>query len=143
MTGMRTTRCYRPDPSRIGQPEAWARARARAALTADSIVITVAGEIDASNACELVQYVDRHSAVARRLYLDLSEVTFFATAGIAVLRRIECDFAERSADWRLIAGPAVRKVMRICGADDLPQLGTLDGAPGTPMHATRVLADAG
>jgi anti-anti-sigma factor len=141
MTDLGTSRRYRPDPFGIGLPETWGRGQARATLTADVVVVTSAGEIDASNARKLGGYVERHAAVANRLYLDLREVTFFGTAGLAVLRRVEHQFGQSGAEWCLLAGPAVRKVLRICNAGDLPQMDTLASDPGfIELAAPRVAA---
>jgi anti-anti-sigma factor len=132
-----TSRRYRPDPSSIGLPEAWGRASVRAAMDADAVVITAAGEIDASNASELAGYVERHATVATRLYLDLREVTFFGTAGLAALRRVQHQFDEGGSYWRLLAGPAVRKVLRLCNAGDLPRIETLDRVVGLARQPQR------
>jgi anti-anti-sigma factor len=114
-----TCRLYRPDPTRVGATEQWKWAQASATTTADSVVVTVAGEIDASNCAELAGYVERHVGVAGTLVLDLSAVTFFATTGLACLRRIDlcCDRIR----WTLVPSPAVRRVLRACHAQDLPQ----------------------
>ncbi|MCP9274122.1 STAS domain-containing protein [Mycolicibacterium arenosum] len=129
MTDMGTLRCYRPDPSRLGQSETWRHASASATVTPNSIVVTIAGELDASNAHDLARYVEQHSAATDDLYVDLRDVTFCSTAGVAVLRRIEHQYAQRGSRWRLLSSPAVRKVLRVCGAQNLPQLETLDSAP--------------
>lgn len=126
MTEIGTLRRYRPDPSRIGRTESWRRATASAIVTTESIVITVTGELDACNAQDLARYVENHSAVTDRLYIDLREVTFFATAGLAPLRRVDHQYAQCGFRWWLLAGPAVRKVLRVCDALDLPQLETLE-----------------
>lgn len=126
MTEIGTLRRYRPDPSRIGRSEKWRNATASATVTTESIVVTIAGELDACNAHDLARYVERHSSVTDRLYVDLREVTFFSTAGLATLRRVEHQYAQCGARWWLLAGPSVRKVLRVCGAQDLPQLETLD-----------------
>lgn len=135
MTDVGTSRCYRPDPSSIGVPETWGRANATATLTADSIIVTVSGELDACNAVSLTTYLERHAAVTTRLYVDLRNVTFFATAGLAVVRRVDHLFVRSGRRWWLLAGPAVRKVLRICGAQDLPQVENLDRALRRPEHA--------
>lgn len=126
MTDMGTLRCYRPDPSSIGQSETWRHASAAATVTPNSIVVTIVGELDASNAHDLARYVERHSAATDTLFIDLREVTFFSTAGLAVLRRVEHQYGQCGSRWRLLASPAVRKVLRLCGAQNLPQLETLD-----------------
>ncbi|HEY6574623.1 MAG TPA: STAS domain-containing protein [Mycobacterium sp.] len=114
-----TCRLYRPDPTRVGATEQWRWAQASATTTADSVVVTVTGEIDASNCAELAGYVERHVGVAGTLVLDLSAVAFFGTTALAALRRIDlcCDRIR----WTLVPSPAVRRVLRACHAQDLPQ----------------------
>lgn len=138
MTEIGTSRRFRPDPSSIGRSETWGRADAGASPCWDAIIVSIAGELDASNTAKLASYLERHSAVTTRLYVDLRNVTFFSTSGLAVLRHIDHQCGERRAQWRLLAGPAVRKVLRICGADDLPQLDTLDYVLGTANSAAPV-----
>ncbi|MDT5079812.1 MAG: hypothetical protein QOJ80_4449 [Mycobacterium sp.] len=130
MTDIGTSRRYRPDPSGIGQPETWGRASANASLTSNCVLIAVVGELDASNTPQLSSYIERHQFIADRLYLDLREVTFFATAGLAVLYRVKHEREEHGAPWRLVAGPAVRKLLRVCNAGGLPRLDNLDGMLG-------------
>jgi anti-anti-sigma factor len=130
MTSFETSRRYRLDPATVERPETWRRASAQTELVSNAVVITVAGEIDATNSTPLASYIEQRGAVAGRLYLDLRDVTFFATAGLAVLRRLEHQFELIGTRWHLLAGPAVRKVLRICDAGDLPQLDSLDGLRG-------------
>ena len=114
-----TSRLYRPDPERVGRDERWGRAEATATIATDPVVIAVRGEVDASNGRALTSYVERHAAIAGTLVLDLSSVTFFGTAGLTALRRIDlcCD----RIGWLLVASPAVRRALRACHAEDLPQ----------------------
>lgn len=132
MTDFATSRRYRPDPSRVEQPQSWGRGCARASLTWDAIVITVSGEIDATNATQLAAYVESRGTVASRLYLDLRNVDFIGACGLAALRRLEHQFEISGTPWRLLAGPAVRKLLRVCRATDLPQIETLDHVLGRP-----------
>lgn len=126
MTEPGTLRSYRPDPSRLGRPETWRRATASAEMHTDSIVVTVTGELDASNAQDLARYVERHSFATTRLFVDLRDVTFCSTAGLAMLRRLDHQYAQSNSRWWLLPSPAVRKLLRVCGAQDLPQLESLD-----------------
>lgn len=130
MTDIVTSRRFRSDPASIAQEESWGRASAEAALIRDTIIVTVYGEIDATNAAHFAAYVERRGAVASRLYLDLRDVDFFGIAGLTALRRLEHRFEMAGAPWRLVAGPAVRKVLRICNATDLPQVDSLDHVVG-------------
>jgi len=133
MTDIGTSRRYRPDPSRTGQPEAWGRAHANASITSNCVIIAVDGELDASNATSLSSYIERHQFIADRLYLDLREVTFCGTAGLAVLYRVKHQRDEHGAYWRVLASPAVRKLLRVCNAGGLPQLDNLDRVVGRTL----------
>jgi anti-anti-sigma factor len=143
MSYMGTSRRYRPDPSRIGQPESWGRAHADATITSKYVIITITGELDASNAPALSTYLERHQFLADRFYLDLREVKFCATAGLAVLQRVKHQHDEQRAYWRLLASPAVRKLLRVCNAGGLPQLDNLDGVLGRSELRRTPLITAG
>lgn len=130
MTDFETSRCYRLDPETVERPQSWKHAHARADLERDAIIVTVTGEIDATNAAQLAAYIEQRGAVATKLYLDLRDVTFFGTAGLAALRRLEHLFELMGTPWRLLVGPAVRKVLRICDASSLPQIDSLDELRG-------------
>jgi anti-anti-sigma factor len=140
MTDTSTTRRYRPDPSKIGQPEEWGAGRAKATLTSNAIIIAAEGEFDASNTPQLSAYVERHQFLADRLYLDMRDVTFCASAGLAVLYRVKHRCDEHGMYWRLLAGPAVRKLLRICDVRDLPQLANLDGVLGRSVPRRAAMA---
>jgi anti-anti-sigma factor len=116
---MATSRLYRPDPALVGGDERWGRAEASATTATDPVVVSVRGEIDASNGPALAGYVERHAGTAATLVLDLSGVAFFGTAGLTALRRIDlcCD----RIGWLLIPSAAVRRTLRACHAEDLPQ----------------------
>jgi anti-anti-sigma factor len=119
MAPIGTCRVYRPDPTHVGEVEQWGRAGASARIAANLVVISVRGEVDASNGIALAGYVERHAAIAGTLVLDLSTVEFFGTAGLTALRRIDlcCDRIR----WQLVASAPVRRLLRVCHADDLPQ----------------------
>jgi anti-anti-sigma factor len=119
MAPMGTSRRYRPDPARVGLDERWGPATASATMTTNPVVVSVRGEIDASNGVALAGYVERHAGIATSLILDLSALGFFGTAGLTALRRIDlcCD----RIGWMLVSSPAVRRALRACHADDLPQ----------------------
>jgi anti-anti-sigma factor len=126
MAPMGTSRVYRPDPSRLGRNERWGPAEARSTATTKSVVITVRGEIDASNGPALANYVECHAGIAAGLVLDLSGVEFFGTAGLAALRRI--DRCRDCIGWMLVPSAAVRRVLRVCHAEDLPHVDTVADA---------------
>jgi anti-anti-sigma factor len=83
-------------------------------LNSTVVRISASGEIDASNTAELLDFVLRRGANCRSLILDLSDVTFFATAGFSALRTIELRSSRASVSWMLVDGPAVSRVLTIC-----------------------------
>jgi anti-anti-sigma factor len=83
-------------------------------LNSTIVRIRASGEIDASNAAELLDYVLRRGANCRSLILDLSDVTFFATAGFSALQTIDLRSSRASVSWTLVDGPAVSRVLAIC-----------------------------
>lgn len=84
--------------------------------------IAVAGEVDASNAQELREYVFRRAANCRSLVLDLRDVTFFSTAGFATLRTIGVRCERANVRWTLNCDSAVSRVIDLCDPE-----GTLPG----------------
>lgn len=121
MTPIGTSRLYRPDPSTIGLSEQWGLAAVTATATAGSLVISVHGELDASNATRLADYVERHVAVSETLVVDTTACDFFGAPALAALHRVDRCCRASGVRWRLVVGPALRRVMRACGTDDLPQ----------------------
>ena len=83
-------------------------------LNSTVVRISASGEIDASNAAEMLDYVLRRGANCRSLILDLSDVTFFATAGFSALRTLDVRCSRASVSWTLVDGPAVSRVLSIC-----------------------------
>ena len=78
MTPIGTCRLYRPDPASICVGEQWGKVSLTAALTPASLVVSVRGEVDASNAGRLADYVERRAAVAAALIVDTSAVDFLS-----------------------------------------------------------------
>ncbi|BBZ30260.1 hypothetical protein MMAD_45550 [Mycolicibacterium madagascariense] len=128
MTTIGTCRLYRPDPTSVGVDEQWGRAGVTAVRAPRSLVLCVHGEVDASNAGRLAGYVERHVAIAGTLVLDTSTVDFFGAPALAVLHRVDHGCARNGVRWRLVAGPALRRVMRACGTTGLPQSDDLPSA---------------
>lgn len=76
--------------------------------------ISASGDIDASNAADLFDYVLRRAANCRSLIIDLKDVTFFGTAGFSALQNIDARSSRASVSWMLVAGPTVSRVLSIC-----------------------------
>ncbi|MUL81085.1 MULTISPECIES: STAS domain-containing protein [unclassified Mycolicibacterium] len=77
-------------------------------------VISVNGELDASNAAELTECGIRHTRPSGQLILDMSEVEFFGACCFACLHTVNVRCAGENIDWVLIPSPAVWRVLRIC-----------------------------
>jgi anti-anti-sigma factor len=92
-------------------------------------VVTARGELDASNAQDLVDYALRHTEQAKRLALDLSEIEFFGTAGFSALHTLNVRCAGAGVEWVLVPSPAVSRLLRICDPDSaLPLASRLPAA---------------
>ncbi|MGH3643735.1 MAG: STAS domain-containing protein [Mycobacterium sp.] len=90
-------------------------------------VITVLGEIDASNAHDVSENVTNHLEGCCQLLLDLGGMNFFGIDGISALHRINAECARRGIPWLLVATGQVTRVLRIC--DPEGALPTADSAP--------------
>jgi anti-anti-sigma factor len=94
------------------------RVRTRA-LSANTVLMTAFGEIDAASADELSENVERHLIGYRQLVLDLSGLTFFGTAGYSVLHRVHSRCLRTATDWVLVPGKEVDRLLRVCDPDGI------------------------
>ena len=124
MTPIGTCRVYRPDPRSIGIGEQWGRASASVVLE-PAVVVSLLGEVDASNVGRLAGYLERHVAIAAALVVDTTAVEFFGTPAMAALHGVDRCCAALGVGWRLVPGPAVRRVLRVCATTDLPHAETV------------------
>jgi anti-anti-sigma factor len=115
--------------SRIDRAESHTAYFATRWLHPSSAVITVHGDLDASNAQEFADYALRHSEHTERLVLDLSGVDFFGTAGFSALHTVNVRCAGAGVDWALVSSSGVSRLLRICDPDSaLPVVGTVQAA---------------
>lgn len=77
-------------------------------------VISVEGELDASNSAELTECGIRNSRPRGQLVLDLSAVEFFGVGCFACLHTLNVRCAGEGIDWVLIPSAAVSRVLQIC-----------------------------
>src|SRR6202161_3999906 len=100
-------------------PPAWGNHSARFTAEWDScrVVITVHGELDASNASQLADYFDLPIFHCTPLMLDLSRLEFFGTAGFSALHLINVKCAGANLRWAAVPNKAVSRLLRICDAD--------------------------
>jgi anti-anti-sigma factor len=80
-------------------------------------VISAHGELDAANAQEFADWALRHADRTPRLILDLTGIEFFGTAGFSALHTFNVRCAGAGAEWVLVPGRAVQRLLRICDPD--------------------------
>jgi anti-anti-sigma factor len=101
-------------------PPAWENHSARFTAQPDSfgVVIIAHGELDASNANELADYVERCVARSTAVVVDLSGLEFFGTAGFSALHLINVRCAGANQRWAVVPSTAVSRLLRICDPDN-------------------------
>jgi anti-anti-sigma factor len=93
-------------------------ARFTAKWSPSFVVITAHGELDASNANHLADYVQRCAAHCKPIILNLSGLEFFGTAGFSALHTINVRCAGADVRWAVVPGKAVSRLLRICDPDN-------------------------
>ncbi|MFC7676753.1 STAS domain-containing protein [Mycolicibacterium sp. GCM10028919] len=83
-------------------------------LNPSTLLVDAAGELDAANARQLVDHVSAIDHPHSTLIVDLRGLTFFGTEGLWAVNRIIAASAKRHASPVLVAGPEVRRLLRIC-----------------------------
>ena len=81
------------------------------------VVVTAHGELDASNANQLADYVQRCAAHCNSVILNLSGLEFFGTAGFSALHTINVRCAGADVRWTVVPSKAVSRLLRICDPD--------------------------
>ena len=120
MSAIGTCRVLRPDPGSLDRREQHHRAVFSACHLSDTtVLVTVRGEIDATNSRALAGYVARQVAGSSRLVLDLTVIDFFGTAGFAALHNVNVICARYGVSWELVVGSQLLRFLRICDPDDL------------------------
>jgi anti-anti-sigma factor len=122
-------------------PPAWENHSARFTADWDSsrVVITVHGELDASNATQLADYVEECMTHATPLMLDLSNLDFFGTAGFSALHLINVQCAGADLRWAVVPNKAVSRLLRICDPDHtLPLVESVHDVPDADDDPNRL-----
>ena len=97
--------------------------------TSSVAVISVHGQIDASNAGSLTDRAVAHVMRCRGLVLDLRDLDFFGTEGFSALHRVSVSCARVGTGWAMVPGGAVTRVLRMCDPQgSLPTAGTVEAA---------------
>lgn len=130
MADIGTVRVFRPDPSAVEEPEYRGRASFRITpLSPTLTVISVAGEIDATNGRDLGRYVERHTATSSQLIVDCTAVEFFGSQGFSALHYMSVSCTRIDVDWVIVPGREVRRMLRICDPEgELPLADSLEAA---------------
>ncbi|MGH3675557.1 MAG: STAS domain-containing protein [Mycobacterium sp.] len=136
-----------PTSSPIDRTESHAAYFASRWLHPSVAVITIHGDLDASNANEFVDYALRHAEHTDRLVLDLSRVDFFGTAGFSALHTLNVRCAGADVDWALVPSSGVSRLLRICDPDSaLPIASTVQAAlslvEGEPRRLLQLVSQA-
>lgn len=105
------------DATSLSQPWENHTVRFTAQWVSSVAVIGAYGELDASNANQLANYVQRCSAHAKRVIVDLTGLEFFGTAGFSALHTINVRCAGADVEWAVVPGTAVSRLLRICDPD--------------------------
>lgn len=101
------------------------RARMRARSDTGLTVISISGEIDASNADALNRRASELVSEGAALIVDLAEVDFIALDGLHALFALNMQCARTGITWALIAGQAVNLLLRVGDHDKLlPAVGS-------------------
>ncbi|ORB02607.1 anti-anti-sigma factor [Mycolicibacter minnesotensis] len=90
-------------------------------------MVSVEGELDASNASHLADYVQRCACHCAWLILDLDALKFIGTAGFSTLKTIADRCAEAQLYYTMVPGTEVERLLRICDPDH--------ALPTTPSRA--------
>ncbi|BBX18025.1 anti-anti-sigma factor [Mycolicibacterium duvalii] len=80
-------------------------------------VVSARGELDAANCDEFVDFTLRDGEHTHWLVVDLTGLSFFATAGFSALQRLNVRCAGEDIRWALVPSLAVDRLLRICDPD--------------------------
>lgn len=87
--------------------------------TPNCVVLAVLGEIDLVTVPGLEAAISEHVAAAPCLVIDLSDVTFFGSLGLAAVMRAITLAEERGTQLMLVTGDRVRRTMELTQTQDL------------------------
>jgi anti-sigma B factor antagonist len=85
----------------------------------DCVVLTVLGEIDLVSAPELATAVEEYLDGTPHVVLDLTDVTFFGSLGLATLVRLTTLAESSGVRLALVPGPLVARTMELTRTTDM------------------------
>ncbi|PRC44840.1 anti-sigma factor antagonist [Mycobacterium sp. ITM-2017-0098] len=98
-------------------------------------VVAADGELDAANGNEFVSYALRNAEQTQWLIVDLSNLTFFSTAGFSALHTLNVQCVGEDIRWVLVPSKAVNRVLRICDPDSALRISADVTEALTAVHA--------
>jgi anti-anti-sigma factor len=98
-------------------------------------VVTISGDIDATNIDRVSEYTTRFVLVGNAIILDLSDVYFIAAQGISVLIAIDDVYCAAAVHWALVPSHAVSRLLRISDHDNI--LPTASSVPEAMRHLAK------
>jgi len=120
MSDISTSRVFRGEPESLDRQEVHHCARFAATHLPDgTVLVTVQGEVDATNGRSLAHYIERQAAGCARLVLDLRLVDFFGTAAFAALHNVNVMCSRHGIVWLMRAGRQVRRLLAVCDPDNV------------------------
>ncbi|NLG54333.1 MAG: STAS domain-containing protein [Rhodococcus sp.] len=87
--------------------------------TADVVIVRVRGEVDICSAESLRDFVCTLGDDGIDVVIDLSQVQFFGTAGLAAFTGMERVTRLNGSNWAIVGGRPVRRMLRAVGQEDL------------------------
>lgn len=107
-----------------------AGARVSAHLRGPATVLVVEGEIDICNADRVVAGIRRLNRAGTPFVLDLRAVDFMSVSGFRELLAFADECRQGYAAWHVVAGNAVRPLLRVFADHGLPVVGSTGPAVG-------------
>lgn len=102
-------------------------------------VLTISGDVDASNAARVSAYATALVPAGSALLLDLSGVAFFAAQSISVLIAVDDACQSAESPWAVVTSYAVDRVLHISQDDDVfPTASSVPDAMQYFVRLTRV-----
>lgn len=86
-------------------------ARIRAHCRHLATVVTISGEIDAVNVDQIGESVRRFVLCDKAVVLDLSAVTHFSSAGVALFDVLDDECRAAGVEWMIVANPVVSALL--------------------------------
>ena len=95
-------------------------------------VVSISGELAASNLARVTEYATRYVLCEKPFVLDLSDVEAFSDSAIGLLYAIDDAAYIEGVEWAVVASPAVLATLSVYG--DPADFHTVDSVPDALHH---------